>query len=91
MAAEKHVDLSGEVEPVAADTKRRLSRLPLNPPFPSEYRPTRPQRCIKILNTKPARGLERFDPFHSMHYQLSGLRRKISLIMTKDKQGYKVD
>ena len=41
--------------------------LPSNPCFPSENRPTRPPRSIKFPKTKPARGLEKFDPFHLRH------------------------
>ena len=43
-----------------------------NPPFPREYWPRQLLRAIKIPNTKPARGLERFDSFHSMHYENPG-------------------
>ena len=39
------------------------------PPFPSEYQPTPPPRSIRIPNTNSKRGLERLDPFHSMHYE----------------------
>ena len=41
--AGKLADLSGKVEPIAAATKQRLLSLPSNPPFPSEYQPTRPR------------------------------------------------
>ena len=41
--AGKLADLSGKVEPIASATKQRLLSLPSNPPFPSEYRPTRPR------------------------------------------------
>jgi len=69
MAAKKHVDLSEQVEPIAADTKLKLLGLPSNLLFPHKYQPTRPSRFMKTPNTKPARGLEKFDPFHSMHLQ----------------------
>lgn len=55
------------VEPIAAEIKRRL----LSPLFLREYQQNRPMTTKKIRNTKPARGLERFYPFHSMHYQKS--------------------
>ena len=64
--AGKLADLNGEVEPIAADTKRSLLSLSSKQPFPKEYRPPRPPRSVKIPKTKPARGLEKFDPFHSM-------------------------
>lgn len=66
--AGKLADMNGEVEPIAADTKRSLLSLSSNQPFPTHYRPPRPPRSIKIPKTKPARGLEEFDPFNSMHY-----------------------
>ena len=69
MAAKKHADLSEEVEPIAAHTKLKLLGLPSNPLFPHKYRPTHPPRFTKIPNTKPARGLEKFGPFHSMHHE----------------------
>lgn len=69
MAAKKHVDLSEVVEPIVADTKLKLLGLPSNPLFPHKYQPTRPSRFKKIPNTKPARGLEKFDPFYSMHHE----------------------
>ena len=37
MAAKKHVYLSEEVEPIAADTKLKLLGLPSNPLFPHKY------------------------------------------------------
>ena len=67
--AGKVADLSGKVEPIAAATKQKLLSLLSNLPFPSEYRPTRPPISMKIPNTKLARGLEKLDPFHSMHYE----------------------
>ena len=72
MSAQEHVDLRGEGEPIAANTKQRFLGLQKKPPFPREYRPRRPLRAIKIPNTKPARRLERFDSFHSMHYENPG-------------------
>ena len=45
-----------------AETKFRLLS-----PLPQEYWPARPMRTRKIQNTKPRRGLERFD-LYSMHY-----------------------
>lgn len=54
MAAKKHVYLSEEVEPIAADTKLKLLGLPSNPLFPHKYQPTRPSRFLKIPNTNQA-------------------------------------
>lgn len=69
MAAKKHVDLSEEVEAIAADRKLKLLGLPSNPLLPHKYQPMRLSRFMKIPNTKPARGLEKFDPFHSVHHE----------------------
>ena len=57
-------DLSGEVEPLDADTKWKLLSLPSNLLFPGKYQSMWPLRSIEIPNTKPTRGLERLDPFH---------------------------
>ena len=52
-------------EPIEDDTKRRL----LAPLLPRDYVPWPPPRKPKIKNTKAPRGMERFDPFHSMNFE----------------------
>ena len=52
-------------EPIEEDTKRRL----LAPLLPRDYVPRQPPRKPKIKNTKAPRGMERFDSFHSMHFE----------------------
>ena len=56
-------------EPVAEETKRRL----LSALLLKVYQPisVSAHEIQKKANTKPAMGLERFDPFHSMHYEQS--------------------
>ena len=55
-------------EPIEEDTKRRL----LAPLLPRDYVPRPPPRKPKIKNTKAPRGMEKFDPFHSMHLKRKG-------------------
>ena len=55
-------------EPIAEDTKRRL----LAPLLPRDYVPRPPPRKPKIKNTKASTGMEKFDPFHSMHFERKG-------------------
>ena len=62
--ADRDAKPSQTVEPIAAETKRRL----LSPLFLREFLQNRPMTTKKIRNIKPARELERFYPFHSMHY-----------------------
>ena len=61
-------------EPVAENTKRRL----LAPLLPRAYVPRPPPRRPRIRNTKTPRGMERFDPFYSMHFEreITALERK---------------
>ena len=61
-------------EPIAENTKRRL----LAPLLPRNYVPQPPPRKPKIKNTKSPRGMKKFDPFHSMHFErgLEGLLRQ---------------
>ena len=55
-------------EPIVDDTKRRL----LAPLLPRDNVPQPPPRKPKIKNTKAPRGMKRFDPFHSMHFERGG-------------------
>ena len=54
--------------PINAETGEDVFLNPAwEPPF-REYQPNRSKRTRNLRNTKPASGVERFDPFHSMRY-----------------------
>jgi len=56
------------VDLIDAETGEEVFLKPTWEPPLTEYRPNRPKRTRNIWNTKPASGVTRFDPFHSMHY-----------------------
>ena len=55
-------------EPIEENTKRRL----LAPLLPRDFVPPPPPKK-EIKNTKVPRGMEKFDPFHSMHFERGGV------------------
>ena len=68
-------------EPIEEDTKRRL----LAPLLPRDYVPRPPPKIQKFKNTKAPRGMEKFDRFHSMHFErkgFNGVERSWAEILT---------
>ena len=51
-----------------AETGEDVFLNPAREPPLREYHPNQLERTKNIRSTKPTGGVERFDPFHSMHY-----------------------
>ena len=75
----QRIDLSGEAEPISADTKSSLFNSLRSPLVPRDYQPNRPVITPRIRNTKPTMVWKDLIPLIRCIMSTPGLRGKTSL------------